>query len=491
MNEQTPAIVFRDVWKSYPSYNHITGGIKSFLFHLPKAIQELRQRRTALEGINFEIPRGTKFGFVGRNGAGKSTTLGLIAGVLSPDQGQIQVNGRVSPLLELGAGFHPEMTGRENIMLNGVLLGLTKAEVLEYQDKIIEFSELGEFIEQPVRTYSSGMYAKLGFAVVSILKPDILLLDEILSVGDEAFKRKCDAKFEEFLSDRNVTIVLVSHALESVSQVCEQAAWIENKQVRMVGPAADVVKEYRNSVNPKVVVEETIEKLSEKNTIDEGKEHVPPCVRDSKDYGNEKIVYLLRHGYSDANRLRLINGTPEDRLTPEGRLQAQQAANLVSQYELKFSDYYVSNWMRAQETAELFLPEQNFIVDPRLGETNSGVAAKMTFPEFKKKYPDFRFPLDMKQPFPGGESHQQLYERTVEWFEECTNKLPRGASLLAVTHVGPISCILQHVCKMGMEGFPVFIPRHTSLTKLVLVPEVGWRIEFFSLFYPADKNIPS
>ena len=180
------------------------------------------------------------------------------------------------------------MTGRENIMLNGVLLGLTKAEVLEYQDKIIEFSELGEFIEQPVRTYSSGMYAKLGFAVVSILKPDILLLDEILSVGDEAFKRKCDAKFEEFLSDRNVTIVLVSHALESVSQVCEQAAWIENKQVRMVGPAADVVKEYRNSVNPKVVVEETIEKLSEKNTIDEGKEHVPPCVRDSKDYGNEK-----------------------------------------------------------------------------------------------------------------------------------------------------------------------------------------------------------
>lgn len=122
----------------------------------------------------------------------------MIAGVLSPDRGEINVSGRVSPLLELGAGFHPEMTGRENIMLNGVLLGLTKAEVLEYQDEIIEFSELGEFIEQPVRTYSSGMYAKLGFAVVSILKPDILLLDEILSVGDEAFKRKCARNLKNF-----------------------------------------------------------------------------------------------------------------------------------------------------------------------------------------------------------------------------------------------------------------------------------------------------
>ena len=347
MNEQAPAIVFRDVWKSYPSYNHITGGIKSFLFHLPKAIQELRQRRTALEGINFEIPRGTKFGFVGRNGAGKSTTLGLIAGVLSPDRGEINVNGRVSPLLELGAGFHPEMTGRENIMLNGVLLGLTKAEVLEYQDEIIEFSELGEFIEQPVRTYSSGMYAKLGFAVVSILKPDILLLDEILSVGDEAFKRKCAAKFEEFLSDRNVTIVLVSHALESVSQVCEQAAWIENKQVRMVGPAADVVKEYRTSVNPKVVVEETIEASVKKPALFLDRNIVSALPHPEK----QRCIYLIRHGLSVGNEKKLATATTKDPLSPAGRKQAIAAGAWLKKNGISFSRCYVSQWRRAQETA--------------------------------------------------------------------------------------------------------------------------------------------
>lgn len=246
-----PAIAFHHVWKSYPSYHHMTGGIKTFLFHLPQAIRELRQRRTALEDVSFEIPRGAKFGFVGRNGAGKSTTLGLIAGVLSPEKGSVEVNGRVSPLLELGAGFHPEMTGRENIMLNGVLLGLTKAEVNEYIEQIIDFSELGEFIEQPVRTYSSGMYAKLGFAVVSILKPDILLLDEILAVGDAAFQTKCDAKFREFQDNPDITMVLVSHSLASVADICDHAAWIENKTVRLIGPAKDVIREYQSSIDKK------------------------------------------------------------------------------------------------------------------------------------------------------------------------------------------------------------------------------------------------
>jgi lipopolysaccharide transport system ATP-binding protein len=238
------AVIFDGVWKSYPSYFHTSGGIKSFLFNLPKALRELNSRRTALEDVSFEIHKGENFGFIGKNGAGKSTTLGLIAGVLSPERGSIHVNGRVSPLLELGAGFHPELSGRANILLNGVLMGLTKKEVLSREQEIIEFSELGDFIDQPVRIYSSGMFAKLGFAVVAILKPEIILLDEVLAVGDIAFQQKCKTVFENFKSNPQVTMILVSHSLESVKSFCQRAAWIENKCVKLIGPAEDVVDEY-------------------------------------------------------------------------------------------------------------------------------------------------------------------------------------------------------------------------------------------------------
>lgn len=244
---EEPVVIFKNVWKSYPSYSQITGGIKSFLFNLPKSIRELRARRTALEDINFEIFKGENFGFIGRNGAGKSTTLGLIAGVLVPEQGHIQINGRVSPLLELGAGFHPELSGRANILLNGVLLGLKKEEVLAHEQEIIDFAELGDFIDQPVRTYSSGMYAKLGFAVVATLKPEILLLDEILAVGDMNFQQKCKGVFEKFRKDKNITMILVSHSLESIESVCDRAAWIEGKKVKMIGPAKEVAEAYTNA----------------------------------------------------------------------------------------------------------------------------------------------------------------------------------------------------------------------------------------------------
>jgi lipopolysaccharide transport system ATP-binding protein len=181
-------IVFDRVSKSYPLYHHIIGGFKNFLFNLPKAVSSIKNSSfEALRNISFEVYKGETFGIIGRNGAGKSTTLGLIAGVLKPSKGKVIVKGRVSSLLELGAGFHPELTGRENIMLNGVLMGLTRAEVLKNMDVIIEFSELGEFIEQPIRVYSSGMLARLGFSVVSSLNPEILLIDEVLAVGDMQF----------------------------------------------------------------------------------------------------------------------------------------------------------------------------------------------------------------------------------------------------------------------------------------------------------------
>src|SRR5208337_1451359 len=175
-------IIFDHVNKSYPLYHHITGGLKRFLFNLPKAMNSLKNSRfEALRDISFHVDKGESFGIIGKNGAGKSTTLGLIAGVLKPSGGTIVVKGRVSPLLELGAGFNGELTGRENIVLNGVLMGLTRAEVLRKMEEIIEFSGLDDFIDQPLRTYSSGMMMRLGFSVVASLDPEILLIDEVLA----------------------------------------------------------------------------------------------------------------------------------------------------------------------------------------------------------------------------------------------------------------------------------------------------------------------
>ncbi len=193
-----PVIIFDNVSKSYPLYHHITGGIKNFLFNLPKAVSSIKNSRyEVLRGIFFEVFKGETFAIIGRNGAGKSTILGLIAGVLIPSKGRVTVRGKISPLLELGGGFHPELTGRENIMLNGVLLGLTRLEVRKKMEEIIEFSELREFINQPIRTYSSGMLARLGFSVVSSLDPEILLIDEILAVGDMEFQKKCLVKIQQ------------------------------------------------------------------------------------------------------------------------------------------------------------------------------------------------------------------------------------------------------------------------------------------------------
>ena len=206
-----PIIQCTDVRKDFPIYHHFTGGIKNFLFHFPTAIKEMRRSRfTALKNISFEVSAGETVGIIGKNGAGKSTILGLLAGVLKPSSGQVTVAGRIAPLLELGAGFHTELSGRENILLNGILLGMLKREVEENIDSIIEFSELEKFIDQPIRTYSSGMMASLRFSVAVHCEPDILLLDEVLSVGDKDFQKKCIEKMLGFKKSGK-TIVFVSH----------------------------------------------------------------------------------------------------------------------------------------------------------------------------------------------------------------------------------------------------------------------------------------
>jgi lipopolysaccharide transport system ATP-binding protein len=213
-----------------------------------QGIQSLQQSKfQALKDISFDVKKGETFGIIGKNGAGKSTILGLIAGVLKATTGHVIVRGRISPLLELGAGFHPELTGRENILLKGVLIGLTRSEVFEKMDEIIEFSELDDFIDQPVRIYSSGMLARLGFSIVASLDPEILLIDEILAVGDREFQMKCFARMSTF-KQNGVTMVFVSHAMENIIKICNRVLWIEDHRFIEIGDPSEIVGKYVHGV---------------------------------------------------------------------------------------------------------------------------------------------------------------------------------------------------------------------------------------------------
>lgn len=227
-----PVIRFENVSKTYPLYHHITGGIKNLIFNFSEGLKLIKNSKyEALHDISFEVFKGETLGIIGKNGAGKSTILGLMAGVLKPTNGTVTVRGRISPLLELGAGFHPELTGRENIILKGILIGLTKADVLAKIDDIIQFSELQDFIDQPIRIYSSGMVARLGFSIVASLNPEILLIDEILAVGDAEFQKKCLIQMEDFKSN-GVTMVFVSHSQDQVKRICDKILWIDNHKIR-------------------------------------------------------------------------------------------------------------------------------------------------------------------------------------------------------------------------------------------------------------------
>ena len=197
----------------------------------------------ALRGIDLEIPHGSTFGIIGGNGSGKSTLLKLLAGILRPDEGTAEVDGRLSALLELGAGFHPELTGRENVYLNGAILGFTSREIRRRFDDIVGFAELDRFIDEPVRNYSSGMYVRLGFSVAIHVEPDILLVDEVLAVGDHAFQKRCLDRFAQLKAEGR-TIILVSHDLDMVGWLCEQTAWIQQGTLQAVGPSPEVIDRF-------------------------------------------------------------------------------------------------------------------------------------------------------------------------------------------------------------------------------------------------------
>jgi ABC-type polysaccharide/polyol phosphate transport system ATPase subunit len=212
-------------------------------------IRDLRPEETfaALQDVTFTVAAGRTFGIIGRNGSGKSTMLKLVAGITRPTRGTVRVDGRISALIELGAGFHPEISGRENVFINGIMLGLSKREIARRFEEIVEFAELQDFIDAPVKTYSSGMYMRLGFAVAIHVDPDVLLVDEVLAVGDEAFTHKCLDKFAEFRR-RGKTILLVTHSLGLVERFCDEALWLDGGHVRAVGDPRRVVGAYITDV---------------------------------------------------------------------------------------------------------------------------------------------------------------------------------------------------------------------------------------------------
>lgn len=230
-------------------YRIPTEAIHTFKEYMIKLLKREIDHKSfsALKEINLDIKRGEIFGIIGRNGAGKSTLMKVISKVLIPTDGRVWVKGHVSPLLQLGAGFHPELTGRENIYLNATLLGHSHAEIENKLDEIIEFAEIGNFMEAPLRTYSSGMQSRLGFAVATAWQPDILILDEVLSVGDAAFQKKCIHRMEKF-RDSGATVLMVSHSIEQVREICERALWLNKGQIESLGAADEVCTKYQNAM---------------------------------------------------------------------------------------------------------------------------------------------------------------------------------------------------------------------------------------------------
>src|SRR5438067_5544704 len=245
----SPAIELSNVTKIYRRYGgrHFAT-LKSALLQR-SILRDLRPNETfnALQQVSFSVPKGSTYGVIGRNGSGKSTALKLVAGITKPTSGTVRVAGRISALIELGAGFHPEISGRENVFINGIMLGLSKREIHDRFDDIVEFAELREFIDAPVKTYSSGMYMRLGFAVAIHVNPDVLLVDEVLAVGDEGFTHKCLDKFAEFRR-RGKTILLVTHSLTVVERFCDEAVWLDEGAVRAQGDPRRVVDAYLTAV---------------------------------------------------------------------------------------------------------------------------------------------------------------------------------------------------------------------------------------------------
>ncbi len=238
------AVTVDHVSKRFRMYHERNDSLKSMVMRGKKSVHE---DFWALKDVSFEVPQGETFGLIGKNGSGKSTLLKCLAKILWPEEGSITARGKQASLLEVGSGFHPELSGRENVFLNGSILGMSRKEVTRKFDEIVSFSGVGHFIDQPVKNYSSGMYVRLGFSVAVAVTPDVLVVDEVLAVGDATFQKRCRTKFKE-MKDEGRTVILVSHSMSTVKDMCDEVAWLNEGELKMIGKTNDVVKAYNETV---------------------------------------------------------------------------------------------------------------------------------------------------------------------------------------------------------------------------------------------------
>lgn len=238
------AVTVDHVSKRFRMYHERNDSLKSMVMRGKKSVHE---DFWALKDVSFEVPQGETFGLIGKNGSGKSTLLKCLAKILWPEEGSITARGKQASLLEVGSGFHPELSGRENVFLNGSILGMSRKEVTRKFDEIVSFSGVGHFIDQPVKNYSSGMYVRLGFSVAVAVTPDVLVVDEVLAVGDATFQKRCRTKFKE-MKEEGRTVILVSHSMSTVKDMCDEVAWLNEGELKMIGKTNDVVKAYNETV---------------------------------------------------------------------------------------------------------------------------------------------------------------------------------------------------------------------------------------------------
>jgi len=238
------AVTVDHVSKRFRMYSERNDSLKSMVMRGKKSVHE---DFWALKDVSFEVPHGTTFGLIGKNGSGKSTLLKCLAKILWPEEGSITARGKQASLLEVGSGFHPELSGRENVFLNGSILGMSRKEVTRKFDDIVSFSGVGHFIDQPVKNYSSGMYVRLGFSVAVAVTPDILVVDEVLAVGDATFQKRCREKFKEMKQDGR-TVILVSHSMSTVKDMCDEVAWLNQGELKMIGKTDEIAKAYNATV---------------------------------------------------------------------------------------------------------------------------------------------------------------------------------------------------------------------------------------------------